>query len=100
MDYYPSRYRGRDSLKDSQAQALKGETTQADRIRERLAQLGVSPTAPSPRLRQQMKAYDEGRTQAASATPVLPGKHADPKVQIAYEAGHSYGEAALRNGWK
>lgn len=39
MNYYPSRYQGRDSLKDPQAQALKGETTQADRIRERLAQL-------------------------------------------------------------
>lgn len=39
MTFYPSRYQGRDHLKDSQAQAVKGETTQADRIRERLAQL-------------------------------------------------------------
>lgn len=43
MTFYPSRYQGRDSLKDPQAQAVKGETTQADRIRERLAQLRQAP---------------------------------------------------------
>lgn len=39
MDYHRGRYQGRDSLKDQQAQAIKAETTQADRLRARLAQL-------------------------------------------------------------
>jgi len=40
MEFYPStRFKGRDSLKDPQAEALKAETSQADRLRERLAQL-------------------------------------------------------------
>lgn len=43
MDYYRSHYQGRDSLRDPKAQALKAETPQADRLRERLAQLQQSP---------------------------------------------------------
>jgi hypothetical protein len=39
VEYYPRRYKNRDSLKDPKAQAIKAETSQADRIRERLAQL-------------------------------------------------------------
>jgi len=39
MNYYPSRYKNRDSLKDPKAQAMKAETSQADRLRARLAQL-------------------------------------------------------------
>jgi hypothetical protein len=39
VEYYPRRYKNRDSLKDPKAQALKGEMSQADRLRERLAQL-------------------------------------------------------------
>jgi hypothetical protein len=42
MNHYPSRYQGRDSLKDPQTQAIKAETTQADRLRERLEQLRQS----------------------------------------------------------
>jgi hypothetical protein len=39
MDYSRSRYQGRESLKDQQAQAIKAATPQVDRIRARLAQL-------------------------------------------------------------
>lgn len=39
MDFHRTRYQGRDSLKDPQAQAIKAETPQADRIAARLAQL-------------------------------------------------------------
>lgn len=53
-----------------------------------------------PKIRQQVKAYREGRDQAANGEQVQPGKHTDPTVQVAYEAGHSYGEAARRNDWK
>lgn len=45
MNYYPSRYQGRDSLKDPQTQAIKAETTQADRLRERLEQLRQTQSA-------------------------------------------------------
>ena len=52
------------------------------------------------KIRQQVKAYREGRDQAAKGERVEPDKHTDPKVQVAYEAGHGYGETAKRNGWK
>jgi hypothetical protein len=39
VEYYPRRYKSRDSLKDPKAQVLKAETSQADRFSERLAQL-------------------------------------------------------------
>lgn len=39
MDYYRTRYQGRDSLRDPRAEAVKAETSQADRLRERLEQL-------------------------------------------------------------
>jgi hypothetical protein len=39
MDYYRSRYQGRASLRDPKAEALKAETPQADRLKERLEHL-------------------------------------------------------------
>lgn len=39
MNYHRTRYQGRDSLKDPRAQAVKAETSQADRLAARLAEL-------------------------------------------------------------
>lgn len=39
MNYQRSRHQGRESLKNPQAQAIKASTSQADRLRARLAQL-------------------------------------------------------------